>query len=397
MSKIKVVHLSNYDVGLRIHMRNYMRYLRDQGYDVSIVCNPGRFLKGDTVIEDGIFVKAIPFPHSITPLADLKTLGALYRYFRQERFDIVHTHTVKPGLLGRLAARLARVPIIIHTIHGFPFHGQMSPWMIQLLTNVERVGARFCDSMLSQNREDMETAVERGICLADKLHYLGNGIDVQRFHPSLVRPELVTAKRAELGLSPKDKAIGMIGRLVREKGFFEYLEAARILKARGERLKFLAIGAVHKKQGVAIDDLGVLIRQYNLEDSVLFLGQRDDVPELMAAMDLIVLASYAAEGIPRVLMEAAAMGKPAIGTDLRGIRETIVDGVTGCLVPVKDPGALANAIVEVLADPAQAAEMGQAARQHAEFHFNERYYFRRTDKEYRRLIETKLRLGQTYG
>jgi glycosyltransferase involved in cell wall biosynthesis len=397
MSKIKVVHLSNYDVGLRIHMRNYMRYLRDQGYDVSIVCNPGRFLKGDTVIEDGIFVKAIPFPHSITPLADLKTLGALYRYFRQERFDIVHTHTVKPGLLGRLAARLARVPIIIHTIHGFPFHGQMSPWMIQLLTNVERVGARFCDSMLSQNREDMETAVERGICLADKLHYLGNGIDVQRFHPSLVTPGLVTAKRAELGLSPKDKAIGMIGRLVREKGFFEYLEAARILKARGERLKFLAIGAVHKKQGVAIDDLGVLIRQYNLEDTVLFLGQRDDVPELMAAMDLIVLASYAAEGIPRVLMEAAAMGKPAIGTDLRGIRETIVDGVTGCLVPVKDPGALANAIVEVLADPAQAAEMGQAARQHAEVHFNERDYFRRTDKEYRRLIETKLRLGQTYG
>jgi glycosyltransferase involved in cell wall biosynthesis len=207
---------------------------------------------------------------------------------------------------------------------------------------------------------------------------------------------LITAKRAELGLSPKDKVMGMIGRLVREKGFFEYLEAARILKVRGEQVRFLAIGAVHKKQGVAIDDLGVLIRQYDLEDTMLFLGQRDDVPELMAAMDLVILASYA-EGIPRVLMEAAALGKPAIGTDVRGTRETIVDGVTGRLVPVKDPGALADAIVEVLADPARAAEMGQAARGYAEAHFDERDFFRRTDKEYRRLIETKLRLGQTYG
>jgi glycosyltransferase involved in cell wall biosynthesis len=396
MSKIKVVHLSNYDVGLRIHMRNYMRYLRDQGYDVSIICNPGRFLKGDMVTEDGIFVKAIPFPHSITPLADLKTLWALYRYFREERFDVVHTHTVKPGLLGRLAARLARVPVVIHTIHGFPFYDGMNPWMTQLLTNVERIGARLCDSMLSQNREDMEKAVESGICPANKLHYLGNGIDIEHFHPSLVTPELITAKRAELGLSPKDKVMGMIGRLVREKGFFEYLEAARILKARGERARFLAIGAVHRKLGVAIDDLGVLIRQYDLEDTMLFLGQRDDVPQLMAAMDLVVLASYA-EGIPRVLMEAAALGKPAVGTDVRGTRETIVDGVTGRLVPIKDPKALADAIVEVLADPARAAEMGQAARQRAEVHFDERDYFRRTDKEYRRLIESKLRLGQTYG
>jgi len=396
MNKIKIVHLTNHEISLGIHMRNYMRYLRDQGYEVSIICNPGRFFKEDMVTEDGIFVKAIPFPHSITPLADLKTLWALYRYFRQERFHIVHTHTAKPGLLGRLAARLARVPIIIHTIHGFPFYDEMNPRMLWFMTNIERIGALFCDSMFSQNQEDMETAVGRGICPADKLHYLSNGIDVEHFHPALVRPELVTAKRAELGLSPEDKIIGMIGRLVREKGFFEYLEAARILKAQGKRVKFLAIGVVHRKQGVAIDDLGALIRQYDLEDTVLFLGRRDDVPELIAAMDLIVLASYA-EGIPRVLMEAAAMGKPVIATNVRGTREVVVDGVTGRLVPVKDPEALANAIVKVLADPARAAEMGQAARRRAEVRFDERDYFRRTDEEYRRLIETKLRLGQAYG
>jgi glycosyltransferase involved in cell wall biosynthesis len=250
--------------------------------------------------------------------------------------------------------------------------------------------------MLSQNREDMETAVRLGICRRDKLRYLGNGIDVERFHPSLATPELTAAKRAELGLSPEDRVVGMIGRLVREKGFFEYVEAARILKARGEQLKFLAIGTVHRKLGVAIDDLGALIRQSGLEDTMLFLGQRDDVPELMAAMDLVVLASYA-EGIPRVLMEAAAMGKPTIGTNVRGTRETISDSVTGRLVPVKDAQALADAIVDMLADPERAAEMGRAARRHAEVHFDERDFFRRTDKEYRRLIETKLRSSQALG
>jgi glycosyltransferase involved in cell wall biosynthesis len=295
-----------------------------------------------------------------------------------------------------MAARLARVPIVVHTIHGLPFHEEMNPWLTQLLLNSERVGARLCDSMLSQNREDMETAVRLGICRRDKLRYLGNGIDVERFHPSLATPELTAAKRAELGLSPEDRVVGMIGRLVREKGFFEYVEAARILKARGEQLKFLAIGTVHRKLGVAIDDLGALIRQSGLEDTMLFLGQRDDVPELMAAMDLVVLASYA-EGIPRVLMEAAAMGKPTIGTNVRGTRETISDSVTGRLVPVKDAQALADAIVDMLADPERAAEMGRAARRHAEVHFDERDFFRRTDKEYRRLIETKLRSSQALG
>jgi glycosyltransferase involved in cell wall biosynthesis len=396
MSKIKIVHLDNDDIGLRVHLRNYVCYLRDQGYEVSFICNPGRILREDMVTDYGVFVKAVPFPPRITPLTDLKSLWTLWRYFRRERFDIVHTHTAKPGLLGRMAARLARVPIVVHTIHGLPFHEEMNPWLTQLLLNSERVGARLCDSMLSQNREDMETAVRLGICRRDKLRYLGNGIDVERFHPSLATPELTAAKRAELGLSPEDRVVGMIGRLVREKGFFEYVEAARILKARGEQLKFLAIGTVHRKLGVAIDDLGALIRQSGLEDTMLFLGQRDDVPELMAAMDLVVLASYA-EGIPRVLMEAAAMGKPTIGTNVRGTRETISDSVTGRLVPVKDAQALADAIVDMLADPERAAEMGRAARRHAEVHFDERDFFRRTDKEYRRLIETKLRSSQALG
>ncbi|MBN1582133.1 MAG: glycosyltransferase, partial [Anaerolineae bacterium] len=132
-----------------------------------------------------------------------------------------------------------------------------------------------------------------------------------------------------------------------------------------------------------------LIAQYGLQDSMQFLGMRSDIPELMAAMDVIVLASYA-EGIPRVLLEAAAMGKAAVGTDVRGTREVIVDGETGYLVPSRDAMALADAIGRLAADPARRQEIGKAARRRAEQHFDERFYFWRTDLEYRRLIETKL-------
>jgi glycosyltransferase involved in cell wall biosynthesis len=127
-----------------------------------------------------------------------------------------------------------------------------------------------------------------------------------------------------------------------------------------------------------------------------FLGMRDDIPEMMAAMDIVVLASYA-EGIPRVLMEAAAMEKPAVGTDVRGTREVIVDGETGYLVPARDAPALADAISRLSADPDQRHNMGKAARQRAEAHFDERFYFWRTDREYRRLTEAKLSAHRLQG
>ncbi len=127
-----------------------------------------------------------------------------------------------------------------------------------------------------------------------------------------------------------------------------------------------------------------------------FWGCATTFPELMAAMDVVVLASYA-EGIPRVLMEAAAMGKPAVGTDVRGTREVIVDGETGYLVPPRDASALADAISRLSADPARRREMGEAARRRAEAHFDERFYFWRTDREYRRLTEAKLSAVRLQG
>ena len=391
---VKVVHISNFDVSLNIHLKNYACYLRDQRYDVKVVCNPGKTLKGDTVTDYGIPVKAIRFTNRYTPLRDLRTFWQLYRYFRQERFDIVHTHTAKPGLLGRVAARLAGVPIVIHSVHGFHIWPTMSSFEIKFMIWIERIASRFCDSIMSQNREDMRYAIDHKICAPDKMHFLGNGIDISRFHPTQVSQSDIAAKRQEVGLAPDEPVVGMIGRLIRLKGYHEYIEAARILKQRGEHVRFLAIGVSQKENAGALSPQE-LITHLDVEDKVIFLGVRQDIPALLATMDAVVLASYA-EGVPRILMEAAAMGRPSIGTDVRGTREVIVDGETGLMVPVHDAEALANAISHLVSHKDEAESFGVAARKRAENHFDERFFFWRTDAEYRRLLRKKLSVSHTH-
>ena len=385
---IKVVHVINNDIGLRIHGRHYFNYLQQQGYEMHVVCAPGNYVRGDMKNPDGIPVKAIPFPPRYTPVADLKTLGRLFHYFRREKFQIVHTHTVKPGLLGRLAARMAGVPIIVHTVHGFHNWDDMTRFEQWFFRQIERFATQFCDLLLSQNREDMDVAVRDRICQSSKIRFLGNGIDIDYFHPRKVTAVSTIKLRKALGMQPGEKLVGMIGRLVRLKGYFDYMAAAQILHEAGEPIKFLTIGFAVPEKRDALSPTA-LIEKHNLTGAMQHLGPRQDIRELLAAMDTVVLASYA-EGIPRVLMEAAAMAKAAVGTDVRGTREVIVHGKTGVLVPPRQPIELAMGIKTVLADSGKATLMGQSARLRAESHFDERFFFWRTDKSYRELIQQQL-------
>ena len=389
MKQIKVVHLTNLDVSLAVHMGNYMRYQQGQGYDVSVVCHPGRWLTHDTTIMDSIFVKIVPFEPRISPLVDLQTLVRLVRYFRRRRFDIVHTHTVKPGLLGRLAAKMVGVPVIVHTVHGFYFYEATPPVQYRLFVMIEKLGAACCHSILSQNRQDIETAVREGICRPDKISYLGNGIDLSRFDPSLVLPERVMALRARLQVLPQQPVIGIVARLVQEKGIGEFVEAARILKSKGVQAKYLVVGTPQQGKKTAVSP-EKLLRDCGVEEDVILLGYRDDIPELLSLMDVVVLPSHGREGIPRILMESAAMGRPVVATRVRGNVDVVEDGKTGYLVPVRDAEALAERVLNLLRQPDSAAEMGRRARQRALAYFDERLFFWKTDAEYRRLLKARM-------
>jgi glycosyltransferase involved in cell wall biosynthesis len=388
MARIKVVHVVNSDLGLKSHLGNYMRYQVNLGYQVSAVVSPGKWLTEDTMILDDIFVKIIPLRSRISPLEDVNSLAKLIDYFHVKRFDIVHTHSIKPGFLGRLAAKLAGVPIIVHTFHGINLYEEMPARQHLLFKLVETLGCKCGDSILSQSKEDMDLAVREKICSANKLHYLGNGIELERFNPHTIKFSSVNALRSELGILPHQKVIGFIGRSEREKGVCEFIEAANLLKRQGVQAKYLIIGPQQPEKRTAVSSCE-LLQMCEAKEDLMFLGYRTDVPVLLSLMDIVTLPSYH-EGIPRCLMEAAAMGKPVVATRVRGIQETVLDGKTGILVPARSGIELANGISKIINNPEFQEELGRNAREYALTKFDERLFFYRTEIEYRRLIKEKL-------
>ena len=390
--KIKVVHIANFDLGLKVHLGNYMRYLCDQGYSISAITHPGSWLTRDTTILDGIFVKIMTFDPRISPLVDFKTLLHLICYLRKEKFDIVHTHTIKPGFLGRIAAKIVGVPVIVHTVHGFYSFEGMSQIQNGFYALFEKIGSACSDLILSQNKQDIACAVDSNICSSDKIHYLGNGIDLNRFDPSRVSQSKVMALRNEFGILPHEKIIGFASRWAKEKGLIEFLEAANYLKLNGYKAKYLIVGNSQPRKNSALS-AQKLMNQYAIRNNTILAGYREDIPELLSLMDIVVYPSHGREGIPRILMESSALGRPIVATRVRGILEAVENGVTGVLVPKADGRSLAKAIIKLIEDQDYATELGQRARQRATLNFDERFFFHKTDIEYRRLLKKKIGLG----
>ena len=388
MKKVKVAHVTTIDMAVRFLLLNQLLYLKERGYEVSAICSDGRWVP--EIERAGIPVKTVGMKRRVSPLADLVALWHLFSYFRKEGFDIVHAHTPKAGLLGQLAAQFAGVPIIVRTLHGFYFHDGMHPAVRNFFAGLEKIAALCSDSILSQNSEDIETAIREGICDEGKIRYLGNGIDITLFDPQRITAEEVTLKRREIGIRKDERVVGMVGRLVEEKGYLEFFQAARITKAKMPNIKFLVVGPIEKEKKDALRP--DIAKDYGLADDVIFLGMRLDMPQLYAIMDVFVLPSHR-EGLPRTLMEASAMGKPVVATAIRGCREVVKDGDTGILVPVKDADALAGAILSLLQDDARARAMGLAGRRRAEELFDERKVFQRVEAEYERLLKENLGRG----
>jgi glycosyltransferase involved in cell wall biosynthesis len=322
----------------------------------------------------------------ITPLADSLSLLRLYRLMRSRRFTIVHTHNPKPGLLAQLAARMARVPIVVNTLHGFYFHERTPAPSRRFYIALERIAARCSDLILSQNPEDVTTAIREGIAPAGRMRVLGNGIDVARFDPARVSASRRREVRAALGIPEDAPVVGFVGRLVAEKGVGELLAAARQVLQDAPAARFLLVGETDrdKPDGVAAE----VVRQSGLHEACVFAGQRQDMPEMYAAMDVFVLPSRR-EGFPRAPMEASAMRVPCVVTDVRGCRQAVRHGRNGFLVPLGDVRALAQAVSRILGNPALAARLGEEGRRRAVAEFDERAVFATVLAEYGRLLEEK--------
>lgn len=381
---LKVAHVTTVPMSLRYLLLNQLRSIQAAGYEVTGISSPG----ADVSALEAADIRhiAVPFTRRFTPLADLRSLWRLYRVLRRETFTIVHAHNPKPGLLAQLAARMAGVPIVVRTLHGFYFHEQMHPAWHQFYVTMEKIAARCSDVILSQNAEDIRTAGNANICPPEKIKPLGNGIDIQRFAPGQFSEEERCNKRAQLQLPPQGRVVGFVGRLVEEKGIHEFLQAASAILEQIPDVYFLIIGPTDREKPDALTP--AVAREYGVADVCTFTGMRQDMPELYALMDVFVLPSHR-EGFPRSPMEASAMRVPSVVTDIRGCREAVEHGRNGLLVPLGDVQALADAIVELLSDPVKAGRMGQAGREMAEERFDERLIFARVKREYVRLLRKK--------
>lgn len=378
---MRIAHVTSSDLSVRFLLLNQLVELQKAGFEVAVVCGEGPWAA--EVCTRGLQVFTVPMRREVSLADDLRALKALIRLFRQERFDVVHTHTPKAGLLGPLAARLVRAPHVVHTVHGLLFHDRMPLFRRLPFILAEAATGRFVDHLLFQSREDMTVATRWRIASPTRIHYQGNGIDVHRFDPARIPAERRLALRREWGFPADAFVIGMVGRLVREKGYEEFFAAADALSPRWPHVRFLVVGPVESDQR---DTLNIEAEcPPTLRPRLHWLGMRLDMPELYSTMDVFVLPSYR-EGIPRALMEASAMGLPVVASDIRGCREVVVAGQTGLLVPPRDPVALAVAIEAVIKHPTEAKAMGQAGRAHILAHFDEAQVVDRLITFYRNVL-----------
>ncbi|MSO37013.1 MAG: glycosyltransferase family 1 protein [Acidimicrobiia bacterium] len=378
---VRLVHVTTTDISLELLLGPQLDYYAAQGYEVIGASAPGPFVEG----LEARGIRHHPLKHatrSMAPHRDIAAMTELYKCFRALRPDIVHTHNPKPGVYGRFAARAARVPIVVNTVHGL-YALPSDPWSKRAVVySLERTAAMCSDAELVQNPEDVATLRRIGIPKS-KIQLLGNGIDLERFNPRAVSPEARASARAELGVGPDDIVCGLVGRLVWEKGYREVFAAAAKLKTHSPRIHFVVIGGFDIEKGDQITELDTAEAQRHAD--IQFLGMKDDVEHWYSAMDIYVLASHR-EGFPRSAMEASAMGLPVIATDIRGCREIVDEGKNGLLVPVSDHVALAGAISRLAADAALREAMSRSALEKAHAHFNQQSVIDTTLSTYSRLL-----------
>jgi glycosyltransferase involved in cell wall biosynthesis len=330
-------------------VRSYVAELVQRGNEVWVVC-----------LDDGVeqkfaevgakIVRPRFWFHPINP-ADLIPFLQLFFLCRRERFDLVATHTSKGGMLGRIAARAAGIPKILHHAHGFAFRDTQAKWVQRIYIFLERLAARACDLIVSVSEDHRQKGVREGVAPLDKIVTVLNGIETDRF--GLTSPQ---DARRMLGLDTSDVLIGVASRLAPKKGVGDLIQAFPIIRAKFPNTRLVLLG-----DGPARVELEREAQASGLGDRIHFTGFRDNIPDLLSAFDIVIQPSIS-EGLSISVLEGLAAGKPMVACDIEGNREIFRAGENGLMVPPSDPNALAAAICSLIEDPQYAAKLGLAAQ-----------------------------------
>ncbi len=370
--EVKVIHIiTRLDMGgsaqntlLTAHNHDPQRYsvclIKGSTHESAMTEAEGQLVISQLANAEKLGIEVIDLPslvRRISPVNDLKAFSSIFRLLRRMKPHIVHTHTSKAGILGRLAAWMARVPTIIHTPHGHVFYGHFGRSLSRIFLQMERLLGKITHHHIALTPEECNDYLSLRVAQPNNTSVIHSGIDLQRFSKGAKQR---TEKRKELGFSPHSLVVGFVGWLIPIKGVTYLVNAmARIVEQHSKNLLVL-VGKGDDKGEEEIK-LKEQVERAGLADKVRFLGWRPDVDKIMGCFDIFVLPSLN-EGMGRVLVEAMAAGLPIVASRVGGIPDLVKDGENGLLVPPANAGALDRAISDLLSDKARRKRMGETGK-----------------------------------
>jgi len=329
-----------------------IKALKKEGYNVDLI------IGGDSeTIPEDLGIKVIrlnTLKRNINPIFDIIALYQIYRIIRRERYCLVHTHQSKAGVLGRLAAKLARVPVVIHTIHGPSFYPEQDFFARKICVLIERFSAFYTDWFISVGEELKDYYLKNKIGNPQNFSVIRSGIPLERFFKakSLSFEEKIEIKK-NLGVGSQDSIVGMVGALEPRKGYQYAIEVAKEVVRKHPNTKFLFVGC-----GPLRSFLERKAQKLNLANSIIFTGHREDIERIMAVFDVFIFTSLGkGEGLPQVLVQAAVLEKPIVSFDVLGAKEVVKEN--GFLVPIKDTKAIIEKLDYLLSDLKRAKGIGK--------------------------------------
>ncbi|AQS59570.1 glycosyl transferase family 1 [Desulforamulus ferrireducens] len=377
MSKIKILHVVRPAAGgLKNHLINLVRYTDKNKFDVTVACPPNCPLF-EELTSLGIKTLPIPLLGELSPTKDYAVVRTLVKYLHQSGTTILHAHSSKGALVGRIAAIIARTPVVLFTVHNSIFYEEWPQWKKSLFAYVERLLARFTDRIITVSEALKQELIENEKIPAKQISTIYNGIEVDKF---TAKVDMLSIRK-ELNIPELGPVIGTIARLAPQKGVTYFLKAASLLKE--YQVNFLVVG-----DGPLRESLEQEVIELGLQKRVVFTGNRENIADILSMMDIFVLPSVT-EGLPLTILEAMAAGKPVVATRVGGVPEAIVEGKTGLVVAPRDPEALAVALAGMLSERDKLIRMGLNGQKHVVEKFTIQHMVDRTTELYTQLLANK--------